>query len=78
MPDLEAIKRRAAELNALGRGAVGLWTRVNRQRCALDQEHHRYLTTTNNGAVRLDLDLGPCQHFPESQYPYPHETGRAS
>ena len=66
--NIKVIKRRAAELNAMGRGAVGLWQRVNKQRCALNVAHHRYLTTTNNGAVRLDLDLGPCKHFPEATY----------
>ena len=77
MPDIERIKVRARELNAMGKGAVGLWTRVNRQRCALNVAHHRYLTTTNNGAVRLDLDLGPCAHYPESCYPHATE-GSAS
>jgi hypothetical protein len=62
---------RAQELNAMGRGAIGLWTRVNRAKCAADAPHYRYVSTANGGRLKVDVDLGPCKHFPEAHYPNP-------
>lgn len=66
----ERIKR-AQELNAMGRGAIGLWTRVNKAKCAAGATHYRYVSTENGGGLKVDVDLGPCAHFPEAHYPNP-------
>ena len=68
--------KRAQELNAMGRGAIGLWTRVNRAKCAADAPHYRYVTTANGGRLAVDVDLGPCAHFPEASYPNPKDEVR--